>query len=294
MKNPYEILGVQESASQAEIKSAFRKLAKKYHPDVNKDKPEIEKKFKEINTAYSLLSNVEKRARFDRGELDAEGNEKASAHSYGRGPFSQGGSESFTWTSGDAEDLFSDLFGGRKGRRSWSGGFKSARKGRDLHYTLRISFLEAALGTKKRINPGTETDLDVSIPAGTEEGQKLRLSSKGEPGIFGGEPGDVYIELHVDPSPDFIRKGLDIYADQFITLDQAILGGKVTLKTIHGPLTMTIPEHSTTGKVMRLKGKGIITKTKTGDHFVTLKLMLPEKPDPTLKDLIKKWSGRAG
>jgi DnaJ-class molecular chaperone len=284
--DPYEVLGVKKDASPDEIQKAYRQLAKKLHPDLNPGNKQAEEQFKEVSAAYGLLSDPEKRARFDRGEIDASGQERPQQRYY-RDFADGGGSRTYTSDSGFAdfadEDLFSELFG-RQGR----GQFRM--RGPDAHYRLEIDFLDAISGAKRQITLPEGAALEVTIPAGTRDSQILRLRGKGSPGIGGGPPGDALIEIAVRPHPVFTRKDDDIHVELPVSLDQAVLGGRVTVPTPSGPVTMTVPKWSNSGTVLRLKGKGVPRRGGArGDEYVALKVMLPDKPDLELEKLIAQW-----
>jgi DnaJ-class molecular chaperone len=297
--DPYETLGVKKTASQDEIRKAYRKLAKKLHPDLNPGDAKAEDQFKSVTAAYDLLGDEDKRARFDRGEIDASGAERPQQRYYrdfqgaGAGASAYGGGRAYE-DFGDISDLFGDLFGGRANARTSSGGGFRMR-GADSRYALAVEFLEAVNGATRRITlPGGET-LDVTIPPGTEDGQVLRLRGKGGEGMGGGEPGDALIAIEVRPHPFFTRKGDDIELELPVTLAEAVLGARLDVPTPSGPVRMAVPKGSNTGTRLRLKGKGVTRATgKAGDEYVTLKVMLPESPDAELEEFVRRWSeGRA-
>lgn len=294
-KNPYQVLGVQPSASDAEIRSAFRKLAKQYHPDRNPGNKLAEDRFKEVSGAFDLIGDKEKRAKFDRGEIDADGRERASSPfgggysgGYGHHPGAGGGpgaGASFE----DLGDIFSDLFGARR---------STATRGRDLRYRLDVEFLDAALGAKKRVTMPDGRNLDLAVPAGLEDGQTLRLRGQGEQGIGGGPAGDVYVEVRVKAHKIFERKGKDIHSEAPIGLKDAVLGGKISVQTIDGEVSVKAPKNASSGTVLRLKGRGIGGSSKgassnAGDHYVKLKIMLPEGGDSALEEFVRKWNDGA-
>ncbi|RMF09357.1 MAG: J domain-containing protein [Alphaproteobacteria bacterium] len=294
MRDPYEVLGVSKGASQKEIKAAYRKLAKELHPDLNPGKENIESRFKEVSQAYSILSDPEKRRRYDAGEIDAAGNERMAA---GAGGFYRDmgngfGSTSFHAQEGvnpeDLEDLLSSIFGGRtRGRGARN--FKA--RGADVNYSLRVPFLDAARGATTAITLPDGRKLNVKIPAGVTDGQLLRLAGQGQPGYGGGPAGDAYVEIRIEPHAFFNRKDNDIHVEVPITLKEAVLGGKIEVPTVHGPVTLTVPKGSNTGTQLRLKGKGIKDqRTGTpGNQYVKLKVVLPDKPDPALEEFVKGW-----
>jgi DnaJ-class molecular chaperone len=288
--DPYATLGVKKDASQADIQKAYRRLAKNFHPDLNPGNTAAEDKFKEISAAYDLLSDPSKRARFDRGEIDASGSERPRQQYY-RDFADQEGWSAYTNNSGFAdfgdfsgsEDILSEIFGrtGRAGRR---------RRGQDVRYQLDLSFLDAINGGKQSLVLPDGTTLDVNIPPGTRDGQILRLKGKGRPGTGDGPPGDALIEISVLPHPYFTRIGYDIYLDLPISLKEAVLGAKLKVPTPSGTVTLAVPKWSSTGRVLRLKGRGVPRSDGSkGDQYVTLRLMLPQKPDPQLEKFIAKW-----
>jgi DnaJ-class molecular chaperone len=286
--DPYTVLGVKKNASQDDIQKAYRRLAKKLHPDLNPGNKQAEEQFKEVSAAYDLLGDADKRARYDRGEIDASGAERPQQRYYR--DFADGAGSPYANDAGfadfaGADDILSQIFG-REGRAN------IRMRGSDVHYRLELDFLDAINGGKRQITLPDGSVLDVNIPAGTHDGQILRLRGKGRPGIGGGPPGDALVEIEVRPHRIFTRKGDDIHVDLPISLSEAVLGGKVKVPTPSGPVTMTAPKWSNTGTVLRLKGKGVprVDGSK-GDEFVTLKVMLPEKPDPELEKFVAQWRG---
>jgi DnaJ-class molecular chaperone len=289
-RDPYELLGVKKDATQKDIQSAFRKLAKKLHPDLNPGDKKAEEQFKEVSTAYEILSDEEKRKRFDRGEIDLTGAEQAP-RSYYRDYASQSGAGDPYHNSagfadfGDHDDIFSSFFSGR----TRAGQFRS--NGQDRHYSLEVDFLDAVNGAKTQIKLPEGPALDLQIPAGTRDGQSLRLKGKGEPGTGGGPPGDALVEIRVRPHRFYVRDGDDIRFDLPISLCEAVLGGKVRAPTPSGPVNLTLPPNSNTGKVLRLKGKGVPKRGGgAGDAYVTLKIVLPDAPDQKLADFMASWT----
>jgi DnaJ-class molecular chaperone len=286
--DPYEVLGVKKDASQSDIQKAYRALAKKLHPDLNPGNKQAEERFKEVAGAYDLLGDEKKRARFDSGEIDASGAERPQQRQYYR-DFADAGSQ-YSNDAGFADfaddDILSQIFRGR-GR----GGPVNMR-GQDRHYRLELEFLDAINGATQHITLPDGASLDVRIPAGTRDGQTLRLRGKGAPGIGEGPPGDALVEVTVRPHRTFSRDGDNIRVELPISLSEAVLGGKVTVPTPTGPVTMTVPKWSNTGAVLRLKGRGVTRGDgDKGDELVALKIVLPEKPDPELESLIEKWGG---
>ena len=290
----YSTLGVARTASAADITKAYRKLAKKLHPDLNPGDKTAEEKFKEISAAYSILNDADKRGRYDRGEIDATGQEKPQQRYYRE---YAGGEDGARYRSsagfedmGEFSDLFGDLFGrGGRARGGGGGGQRYSMRGSDAQYRLEIDFLEAVQGAKKRITLPDGGTLDVSLPAGVTEGQVLRLKGKGMPGMGGGEGGDALVEISVRPHPVFTRDGDDILIELPITFDEAVLGGKVEVPTISGRVFATVPPGSNTGQTLRLKGRGVKAKGKSGDQLVKLNVMMPERVDEDLKAFAETW-----
>jgi DnaJ-class molecular chaperone len=288
VKDPYETLGVERSASPDDIQKAYRRLAKKLHPDLNPGNKEAEERFKEVSAAYGLLSDADKRARYDRGEIDASGAEQPRQRFYKDFASEAAAGNPYENYSGfadfaDSDDVLSELL-----RRS----ARVRARGADVRYHLPIEFLEAVTGATKRLTlPDGET-LDVTIPAGIQNGQVLRLRGKGRPGIGDGEPGDALVEIAIKPHPLFAREGNDVYLDLPVTLSEAVLGARITVPTPTGAVTMTVPKGSNTGTVLRLRGKGILRRDGNhGDELVRLKVMLPERSDPELEAFATKWEG---
>jgi len=284
----YSVLGVAKNASAADITKAYRKLAKKLHPDLNPGDKAAEEKFKQVSQAYSILNDPEKRGKYDRGEIDASGQERPEARYYRE---YAGGPEGARYHStagfediGAFSDLFGDMFagGGMRGGR----GARFSMRGQDAQYRLNVGFLDAVNGTKQRITLPDGGTLDVAIPAGVSEGQVLRLKGKGMPGMGEGPPGDALVEICVEPHPVFKREGNDITVEVPISLDEAVLGGKVEVPTIGGRVSVTVPPGSNSGQTLRLKGRGVRGK---GDQLVRLSVVLPEKIDDDLKSFAEEW-----
>ncbi len=286
--DPYEQLGVTKGASQRDIQKAYRKLAKKLHPDLNPGDKDAQRKFQDLTSAYDILGNEEKRGRFDRGEIDATGAEKQNRRYYR--DFADAGTTANGYTSAsgfddfdDADDILSAFFS-RAGRR----GFQMP--GVDRHYRLEIDFLDAVNGATKRIVMPDGSPLDVVIPPGSDEGQILSLKGKGEAGAYGAAAGDALIEIAVRPHPFFRRDGNDIRLELPISLTEAVLGGKIAAPTPTGSVTVTIPKGSNTGKTLRLKGKGVPGPGgRRGDEYLTLKIVLPAGQDPELEAFASSW-----
>jgi DnaJ-class molecular chaperone len=311
MRDPYEVLGVTRSASAADVKSAFRKLAKKLHPDANKHDPKAASRFAELNAAYEIVGDKDKRKAFDKGEIDAEGKPRFEgfARQPGGGGFgNEGGFESFSFgpeglrsASGRAgfggfEDILKDVFGARgAGGRARAGGHfepedfgATAAAGRDITAALSITLTEAAKGVKKRVQLPTGKEVEVKIPAGLDEGQQIRLKGQGLPGP-GGRTGDLLITVSVTPHPLFQRDGADLRLDLPMTLYEAVLGSKVRVPTLDGAVELAIPAGTNAGRTFRLKGKGFPAKERKGDLLATVRIMLPEGQDHDLEELMRKW-----
>lgn len=286
--DPYKILAVARNASQDEIRKAYRKLAKDLHPDLHPGDKAAESRFKAVSAAYHLLSDPERRARYDRGEIDASGAEHPQRSFY-RDFADAGQTHRYTSDSGagfaDFSDLFADFFGDRRDAERM---FRV--RGEDRRYHLEIEFLEAAKGASRRITLPDGSTVDMKIPPGTRDGSVLRLKGKGAPGIGGGTSGDAFIEVTIRPHPLFRRDGNDIEIDLPITLDEAVLGAKVEVPTISGRVAMTVPKGSNAGDVLRLRGKGIRPAgDRAGDQRVVLKVVLPERIDSDLESFLHRW-----
>jgi DnaJ-class molecular chaperone len=293
--DPYAVLGVARGASEKEIKSAYRKLAKELHPDRNSDNPKAAERFSEIASAYDLLGDKDKRAKFDRGELDADGN--PAGFGYGPGPgsghagFRADGFEGFGRENVDLGDIFEGLFGGRGGFGGGQGGRpqgfgRAAPKGSNVQYRLSVSFADAATRASQRITLSDGKTIDLKLPAGLEEGAQMRLAGKGEPGPGGN--GDALVTIHIEPHAFFIRDGDNIRLDLPISLDEAVNGAKIKVPTVEGPVMLTVAPGSSSGKTLRLKGRGFGRKDGSrGDQLVSLEIALPEGDD----DLAKRLEG---
>jgi DnaJ-class molecular chaperone len=316
MRDPYEVLGVPKGASEAEIKSAFRKLAKKSHPDANKHDPKAASRFAELNAAYEIVGDDKKRKAFDAGEIDAEGKPRfqgfegfrgqpggggagpGGAHfetfNFGPDGFQRGGGGGFQ--GGGIDDLLRGMFsgagrggrGGRFGAQFEPEEFAAQQPARDLHATLTISLPEAAKGAKTRVHLPTGKDVEVKIPAGLTNGQQIRLKGQGWP-TPGGNAGDALITVNVAPHPLFTPDGADLRLDLPITLYEAVLGGKVRVPTLDGAVELALPANTNSGRTFRLKGKGLKAKGATGDLLATVRIVLPEGSDAELQELMRKW-----
>jgi DnaJ-class molecular chaperone len=310
MADLYSTLGVKRGASEAEIKSAYRKLAKELHPDRNKDNPKAAERFSQVTSAYDLLSDKDKRAQYDRGEIDESGNPKMpfgfgqGASGGGFGGFdrgfggargSRGGPQDFDFAA-DADDILSELFG--RGRRGGGfGGFDFGgqrrqappAKGRNVAYKLGIKFEDAAELKPQRVTLAGGKTIDLKLPAGFVDGQQVRLTGQGETGPGG--PGDAMVTLRTNPHKFFTRDGDDVRLELPVRLDEAVLGGKVKAPTVGGPVMLNIPAGSSSGTVLRLKGKGFHKKDGgRGDQLVTLQIVIPSD-DGELKSFAERWGG---
>ncbi len=308
MPDPYSILGVSRTASDDDIRKAFRVLAKKHHPDLNPGDKAAEAKFKEISQANDILSDPEKRRRFDAGEIDGTGQEmpprgfyRDQAGGFGGAKYERAGPhESFVDMGGVFSEMFGQRGGGSGGRFHFADG-EGFGEGFDMGslpvtYSLRIPFLVAARGGKQRVNlPGGKT-LDIDIPEGASDGQTLRLKGQGMPGRDGRPPGDAYVELHVEPHAFFEPRDNDIHVELPVTPTEAVLGGKIKVPTVGGAVMLNVPAGSNTGTSLRLKGRGLLDRKsgQRGDQYVKLKVVMPETPDPALKEFLEKWeAGKA-
>ena len=303
MRDPYDVLGVSRQATDAEIKKAFRSLAKKHHPDTHGSDPAKVKQFQEISGAYDILGDKEKRAQFDRGEIDAGGQPRGfdpGAQGFrpggaGRGDFrwsNQGGPEGGFRT----EDIFSDLFSNFGGGAEGAGRRRNQpRRGEDIQLATTISLEEAAQGGARRIVLGNGKEIEARIPPGVRDGQQIRLKGQGGPGHNGGPPGDVLINIDIAPHPAYTREGRDLRTDLPISLKEAVLGGKVPVSTLSGTLTLTVPPQSNSGKILRLKGKGLpgAGSEPAGDLYVRLVVTLPDSADAELEAFVKNWGNNA-
>ena len=321
MRDPYDILGVQKNATPAAIKSAFRRLAKKLHPDANKTDKAAATKFAELNAAYEILGEDAKRKAFDRGEIDAEGKPRFQGFPGGGGggqgpwggaggPGQDGRFEHFTWGNdgfqrggrgggfrsgggGGIEDILKDMFGGAAGagRRSQpfeAEDFGGAAHGRDVTGTVAITLPEVLTGTSRRVLLPTGKEIDAKIPAGLADGQTIRLKGQGLPGP-GGAAGDALITVTIAEHPLFKRDGANLRLELPVTLYEAVLGGKVRVPTLDGAVQLAIPPGTSSGRTLRVKGKGLPAKDGPGDLYATVRIVLPEQGDAELEELMKKW-----
>ncbi len=308
MRDPYEVLGVPRGASAAAIKSAYRKLAKKHHPDSNKNDPKAAARFSEINSANEIIGDEDKRKQFDRGEIDAEGKPRFQGFPGGdpRGGRAgrPGGFESYTFRTGGGgsggagaggfEDILNSMFGGaaRGGRPGGGRTFEFDTGGigldLDLNVAMTVSLEEAVKGGEKRVRLPTGKELNVKIPAGVAAGQQIRLKGQGETAP-GHPPGDLLSTVSIAPHPHFKVDGSDLRLDLPITLYEAVLGGKVRVPTLGSAVELSIPKNTSSGRVFRLKGKGLPKPGGTGDLFVTTRIILPDGNDSELEALMQKW-----
>lgn len=302
MRDPYQVLGIAKSASEKEVKSAYRKLAKAYHPDQNKDDPKAQAKFSEASAAYDLLNDKAKRAQFDRGEIDAEGNPKFAG--FGPGGHPGGGAGAGRAQGGgqfNAEDILKEFMGGfggagagaRRGPQGGAGfdpfagaGQQRSTKGADVAATARISLEDAHNGKSPSVHLPSGKNLAVKIPADVEDGQQIRLKGQGQASPLGGPAGDAIITIRFARHKHFRRDGADLRVDLPITLYEAVLGAKVRVPTLGGEVELNLPPGVDTSKALRLKGKGLFGK---GDIFVHLRVVLPEGGDPDLESLMRFW-----
>jgi DnaJ-class molecular chaperone len=307
MADLYSELGIGRSAEEAEIKKAYRKLAKELHPDRNKDNPKAAERFSKVTRAYDILTDKDKRAQYDRGEIDEEGNPKAP-FGFGRGggggfggfetgPAGGSGRYEMGGEAADLSDLFEGLFGGTK-RAGGSGGFSGfgngkrppPAKGADTGYRYAVKFEDAATLKEQRVALGNGKTVEIKLPKGVDEGTKVRLAGQGQSGPGGN--GDAIVTIHIQPHRFFTRDGDDVRLDLPISLDEAVAGAKVKVPTVDGAVMVNVPKGSSSGRVLRLKGKGFTAKSgERGDQLVTLMIQVPAD-DPELVEFVDRWSGK--
>src|SRR5271166_129488 len=309
-RDPYIVLGVAKSADAAAVKSAFRKLAKKFHPDQSKE-PKAKEKFAEVSAAYEILGDEKKRAAFDRGEIDAEGKPRhPSFEGFGAGPgfgrraSAGAGFEGFEFNFGggragsgagpqgfEASDIFSELFGGAAARRGARAAAAPPPRGEDIQASVTVSLGEAVKGAAARVTLATGRTLEVTIPAAIEDGKQIRLKRQGHQSLGGGgEPGDAIVTVKIAKHPFLRVEGRDLRLDLPVTLYEAILGGKINAPTLDGAVELAIPAGSNGGRTLRLRGKGLPNpQGGPGDLLVTLRIVLPDEADPDLANLMRKW-----
>jgi DnaJ-class molecular chaperone len=324
MRDPYQTLGVAKDASQADVKKAFRKLAKQLHPDQNPNDPKAQNKFAEINSAYEILGDEKKRGAFDRGEIDAEGKPRGFEGFPGGGGFRRSGftgarpggagaggaGQHFEFNFGgggpfDASDIFSDLFGmggarGRGGAGAGRGpgaggaGAHAGQPGADVALETQVSLETAIHGGKARVLTPAGKTLEVNVPAGVEEGKQIRLRGQGQPGPGGGPAGDAIVTIHIQKHPHFRIEGRDLRLDLPVTLYEAVLGAKVEAPTLGGKVELTLPPKSNSGKTLRLRGKGLPAAggAAAGDLLITLRVVLPDGDWSELEEIAKKMKAR--
>lgn len=289
--NLYQRLGVGDTASEKEIRAAYRRLAKELHPDLNPDKPDIEDRFKRISAAYTILSDKEKRRRYDAGEIDAEGVERPEHTFYRDYAGADGGGQYYSregfGSAPEFEDFLSNIFGGRT---EGMAGFSA--RGQDISLSLRVSFMAAALGARQSVTMPDGKNLDLTIPEGVHDGQTLRLAGQGQPGFGKGGAGDAYIQIHIEPHAYFTAKDNNIHVEVPVSLKEAVLGGRIIVPTVHGRVTLTVPKGSNTGTTLRLLDKGILDSASgtRGHQYVTLKVVLPSEPDAELEKFVTAWT----
>jgi DnaJ-class molecular chaperone len=298
MADPYQTLGLKKTATDAEIRKAYRKLAKEHHPDLNPGNKEAEARFKEIAAAHTLLSDPEKRRAFDAGETDASGQPQAERRFYrdyaGAGTGFRYEQPEDLGGFADLGDIFAEFAQGRHGGQRGARGGAEAQfrmRGGDVHYALSVEFLEAVNGAKKRVDMPDGKTLDIAIPAGVQDGQTLRLKGQGMTGLGGGPAGDALITVTVRPHPVFRRDGNDIKSVLPVTLNEALSGGSVPVDTVTGTVHLKIPKHSSSGRILRLRGRGVQGKVK-GDHLVELQVVMPPHPDEALEKAVAEWESQ--
>ena len=297
-EDPYKTLGVKREASAEDIRAAYRKLAKKNHPDLNPGNKAAEERFKAIASAYDLLSDPDKRTRFDRGEIDATGQERPERQYYrgyaegAQGRRYQEGGPGAPEFGGEFPDELGDILGEffRSRGGAGGGGARMRMRGQDVAYRLTVDFLDAVNGATRRLTLPDSKELDVTIPPGVEDGQTLRLRGQGGAGIGGGEAGDALIEITVSPHPQFRREGNDVHVELPVSLPEAVLGARIEVPTPRGSVTMTIPKHSDAGTRLRLRGRGVAAHggQPAGDEYVTLKVVIGTF-DAALEEFVRNW-----
>jgi DnaJ-class molecular chaperone len=311
VRDPYQVLGVTPGTSQDEVKKAYHRLAKLYHPDRNPGDKKAESKLKEANAAYAIVGDKTQRARFDSGEIDANGQEKVFNYNQYR-PHTNtkqrgaGAKRFFDESDFTAEDIINDLFGGGKRKKSGFGGFAgmgmggesgddALRPGKDVNYTLKLPFVEATLGGKRSIQLAGGKEVSLTVPPGTEDGTKLRLKGQGVSARGGGPLGDAFITISVEPHDLFKREGDNIACDVPVGLNEAVLGATIRVPTLTGLVDIKVPPGSNTGTVLRLRGKGVPKADgSAGDQYVRLRVELPDKPDDGLINFLRSWSAASG
>ena len=285
MRDPYAVLGVSRDASEDDIKKAYRRLAKKLHPDLSPGNRANEQQFKDVTAAYDLLSDTAKRARFDRGEIDGAGGERgAGFRAEGARAYRRAAGTSFSF-----EEIIAELLG--RGREAGSGAAAEPETG--PAQKLRLGFVEAALGGKRRIILAGGREVEITVPAGIDTGQTLRLRQGGGR-LRGWTTDEILLEIAVEPHPHFRRKGNDIHLELPVTITEAVLGATVTVPTLRGSAAVKVPRGSNSGSTLRLKGRGIAAEGKTGDQYVKLRVVLPDPPDQELTEFLERWGATHG
>jgi DnaJ-class molecular chaperone len=313
MQDPYRVLNVPRNADPGAIKAAYRKLAKSLHPDRNPGDAKAEQRFKDLTRAYQLLSDPHKRARFDRGEIGADGRPR-HPFGFGGGGF---GNQSRDGGSGGFESIFERAFGGgfsgfrrgaggpraepsveellRRNRAAGAGAKARQVRGADVRHRVELDFLTAARGGRQRVRLDDGRMLEIEVPPGTTDGQTLRLKGQGHPGFLGGPPGDALVEVAVAAHPHFVRKGADIHLELPVSLPEAVLGAAIEVPTIDGPVRLTVPAGANSGHTFRLRGRGVAGPAGgRGDQYVRLLVMLPERSDPELGAFLRRWAQKQG
>ncbi len=287
--DPYAVLGVERTANQDAIRRAYRAIAKKHHPDLNPDDPEAERLFKQAAAAYDIVGDAEKRARYDRGEIDASGQERPEpppSSGFGRSDFMA--QEGFA-DPADLEAFLNEMFGGAGARTR-----RRPMRGADVFLVVSIPFRLACTGGTRKVSMPNRPAFDLRIPPAVDDGDLIRAPGLGEPGYDGAPPGDALVEIHVEPHPYFTRKDADILLDLPITIAEAVVGGVARAPTVHGPVDLKIPANAEAGRRLRLKGKGLADgRGGFGDQYVRLVIVPPDRPDPELADCLTKWAARA-
>lgn len=296
-QDPYSVLGVGRQASSDDIRKAYRKLAKQYHPDRNRGDTKAEERFKAVNAAFEIIGDEQKRRRYNAGEIDADGNERMTVR--GGGSFRQrpgaGGAGAGAGAAGgnfdEFSDLFADFFGNRGGPAGGGRPRPTPQKGQDIRYRLSVDFLEAARGVTKRVSLPDSRTIDVTIPEGLRDGQTLRLKGQGGAGMAGGPPGDVLVEVTVKPHSVYSVNGDHLTLEVPVTLKEAVLGGRIEIPTLRGPVVIKLPPNTSSGVAFRLREKGLRNpKTgKVGDLFAKTRIVLPDIPDGSLEEFVRSW-----
>lgn len=309
--DPYAVLGVSRTASDDDIRKAFRKLAKELHPDVNPGDAKAAERFKRVSQAWDILGDADKRKKFDRGEIDASGEQRHAYHraGAGAGAYGRGGARPRSPVDDMGfSDIFSDLFGSAGGQRAGAAGagFGGAGygtggaggytpQGQDARYTLDVDFLEAIRGARKRVTLPDGSSLDITVPEGVSDGQTLRLRGKGHRSPTGGRPGDALVEINVGKHPQFERDGETIRSTVSVSIDEAVLGAKIPVETVHGTVQLSVPKGTSSGKTLRLRGKGVKARSgQIGDHLVTIQIVLPDEIDDSLSFFMSEWKQSNG